>query len=70
MDRKGQTWNMRRVVFSVLRSFKPTSSRPWWLHEVVYLENPSAQRYEGTKQELEESLERSFEKYPEMRRIS
>ena len=63
MDRKGQTWCCHRlgVVFTVLRSRKPTTERQFWIHNVLFLEDRRSPKLVGTKQELEEAKGRAFE---------
>lgn len=58
MNRKGQTWcvNTLGVVLTVLRSHKPTTSRRFWLHDVVFLENTRSPNLIGTKQVLQEAV--------------
>jgi len=69
MDRKGQTWHCRMTVFTVLASYKPTSSRRYWKHSIVYLDYPKV-RYVGTKQELDEAIGEPFESYKDMKRLA
>lgn len=76
MNRKGQTWcvNTLGVVVTVLRSHKPTASRRFWLHEVVFLDNEQSPHLVGTKQELQEAVSTTgkgaFESNPAFKKIS
>lgn len=53
----------------MLASYKPTSSRRYWKHSIVYLDYPKV-RYVGTKQELDEAIGEPFESYKDMKRLA
>ncbi len=76
MNRKGQTWcvNTLGVVLTVLRSHRPTTTRRFWIHDVVFLENDRSPHLIGTKQELQEAEyspgRGAFESNPSFKKIS
>ena len=69
MDRKGQTWHFKSTVLSVFRSERPTLTRTYWLHSVLYLEHAMPE-YVGTLHKLEEGVDQPFERYAGLRRLT